>query len=91
MNSKIDALHNKEEKLKTAQSLFMSATPECISDEHKELKENLKHLFEKYNLPKGLVQNWNSNGRGIDLNHNVENNPFITNVIQNKKELRSLN
>lgn len=44
------------------------------------LKESVKNLFDKYDLPIGCMINWSSNGRGVDLNANIESSSFIDRV-----------
>ena len=44
------------------------------------LKESVKGLFEKYDLPAGCMINWSNNGRGVDLNANIEFSSFIDRV-----------
>ncbi len=49
------------------------------------LKESVKGLFEKYDLPAGCMINWSSNGRGVDLNSNIESSSFIDRVLSDEK------
>ena len=65
---------------KLQQIMFRHATFESLGNEHKELKNNLKNLFQKYNLPTGCMINWSSNGRGVDLNSNIESSSLIDRV-----------
>lgn len=75
---------------KLQQIMFRHATYECIDDKHKKLKENLKKLFEENNLPLGCMINWSSNGRGVDLNSNIECGKFTESVYDGKKIYASL-
>ena len=63
---------------------FESCTVDCIGDEHRELRENIRHLINKYNLPKGVLGTWSANGRGVDLN---KNHPFNFAFYKKDREL----
>ncbi len=65
---------------KLQQMMFRHATPLILDDKHKELKEYLIELFQKNDLPIGCMINWSSNGRGVDLNSNIESSSFIDRV-----------
>jgi len=49
------------------------------------LKESVKELFDKYDLPTGCMINWSNNGRGVDLNANIESSSFIDRVKSDEK------
>ena len=66
--------------LKLQQMMFKHATPLILDDKHKELKKYLIELFQKNDLPIGCMINWSSNGRGVDLNSNIESSSFIERV-----------
>lgn len=80
LNAKLDDYYvekdsNKNEKIHHL--MFQKATWECISDRHSKLKESVKRIIEKYNLPIGCLIDWANNGRGIDLNSNVETGRYF--------------
>ena len=59
------------------------------------LKDSVDDLFKKYNLPVGSMINWSNNGRGVDLNANIESSTFIDRVasgeeIYNKLHLNNI-
>ena len=66
--------------LKLQQMMFKHATPLILDDKHKGLKKYLIELFQKNDLPIGCMINWSSNGRGVDLNSNIESSSFIERV-----------
>ena len=66
--------------IKLQDLMFRHATFDIIDDKYKNLKDNLKKLFEENNLPIGCMINWSSNGRGVDLNSNIEKSSFIERV-----------
>ena len=68
---------------KLQQMMFRHATPDILSD--KQLKDYLRKLFKENNLPKGCMINWSSNGRGVDLNSNIESSSFIDRVESGEK------
>ena len=65
---------------KLQQMMFRHATPDILGDEHNDLKNNLKKLILENNLPFGCMINWSSNGRGVDLNSNIEQSKFLDRV-----------
>lgn len=65
---------------KLQQMMFRHATPDILGDEHNDLKNNLKKLILENNLPLGCMINWSSNGRGVDLNSNIEESKFLDRV-----------
>ena len=66
--------------LKLQQMMFKHATPLILDDKHKELKQYLIEILKKNDLPIGCMINWSSNGRGVDLNSNIESSSFIERV-----------
>lgn len=56
------------------QDMFKDVDYSCISSTYISLKENIKSLCDKYNLPKGILQVWSANGNGVDLNQNCPYN-----------------
>lgn len=82
-NSRIECLYYEDDKNhdeKLEQWMFRYATPDCIDDKYKDLKDNLRRLFENNDLPVGCMINWSSNGRGVDLNSNLMCSSFIDRV-----------
>ena len=71
---------------KLQQMMFRHATPDILDDRHKVLKDYLNKLFKENNLPIGCMINWSSNGRGVDLNSNIENSSLI-NRVENGEEI----
>ena len=71
---------------KLQQMMFRYATPNILDDRHKLLKDYLNKLFKENNLPIGCMINWSSNGRGVDLNSNIENSSLIKRV-ENGEEI----
>ena len=75
---------DKGEKLQ--QLMFRHATPDILDGRHNKLKDYLKKLFKDNNLPIGCMINWSSNGRGVDLNSNIECGKFVSRV-ENGEEI----
>ncbi len=73
-----NSLENHDVKLE--QWMFRRATPDILGEEHKDLKMSLKKLYEDNDLPIGSMINWSSNGRGVDLNSNLESSTFIDRI-----------
>lgn len=71
---------------KLQQMMFRHATPDILDDRHKVLKDYLDKLFKENDLPIGCMINWSSNGRGVDLNSNIENSSLI-NRVENGEEI----
>ena len=67
----INTEKNKNQKLH--RKTFENCTPDCISDEHRNLRENIRKLIKDYNLPSSILGTWSANGMGVDLN---KNHPF---------------
>ena len=65
---------------KLQQMMFRHAMPDILDDRYKLLKEYLKKLFKENDLPTGCMINWSSNGRGVDLNSNIECGEFADRV-----------
>ena len=87
-NSRIEGLYYEADQnhdMKLEQWMFRYATPDCIDDKYKDLKNNLKKLFKENNLPLGCMINWSSNGRGVDLNSNLKESSFIDRVKSGEK------
>ena len=42
-------------------------------------------IFKESNLPDGCMINWSNNGRGVDLNSNIESSHFIDRVVNGEK------
>ena len=70
---------------KLQQMMFRHATFDILDDKYKPLKDYLRKLFKENNLPKGCMINWSSNGRGVDLNSNIESSSFIDRVESGEK------
>lgn len=71
---------------KLQQMMFRHATLDILDDRHKVLKDYLNKLFKENDLPIGCMINWSSNGRGVDLNSNIENSSLI-NRVENGEEI----
>lgn len=65
---------------KLGQLMFKHAYPSALDNKHKDLRDNLERLFKENDLPLGCMINWFSNGRGVDLNSNIESSKFIDRV-----------
>ncbi|MBR3230330.1 MAG: hypothetical protein IKF91_05865 [Bacilli bacterium] len=63
--------------IKLQEWMFRYSSP---SDLDGDLGRSVSDLFEKYNLPRGCMINWSSNGRGVDLNSNIECGEFLDRV-----------
>ena len=77
---------------KISSLMFRYADPLNIKGE---LGKNVDNIIKKYNLPKGCTINWASNGRGIDLNSNIECGEIVEKVkkgeiIYNKLHLNNI-
>lgn len=89
-NCKIDsdyALKYGDRDMKLGHWMFRNASFEDIGGD---LGESVKNIFDKYNLPRGCMINWSSNGRGVDLNSNIEFSSFIDRV-KSGEEIYSVN
>ena len=75
---------------KLQQMMFRHATPDILDDRHKALKGYLNSLFKENNLPTGCMINWSSNGRGVDLNSNIECGSFVRRVASGEEIYASL-
>ena len=75
---------------KLQQMMFRHATPDILDDRHKVLKDYLNKLFKENDLPIGCMINWSSNGRGVDLNSNIENSSLINRVEHGEEIYASL-
>lgn len=90
-NSKLEddyAEKYNDKSIKLHQHMFRYATPDIIDDKHKELKEHIKYLINKYNIPDGSLINWSSNGNGIDLNANIEFGEYLDKINNAKKIIK---
>lgn len=65
---------------KLGQLMFRHSCPSDLGDKHKDLRDNLEKLFKENNLPLGCMINWSNNGRGVDLNSNIECGEFVDRV-----------
>ena len=65
--------------------MFRHASPAILEKKHKALSESLKKIFKESNLPDGCMINWSNNGRGVDLNSNIESSHFIDRVVNGEK------
>ena len=89
-NSYIESLYASkynDKDIKLQHWMFRYATADLLDGK---LKDSLNNLIKKYNLPKGCMINWSSNGRGVDLNSNIESSSFIDKV-KNGEELYAFN
>lgn len=94
-NSQIEAeYYNKygDDGVKLGQMMFRHFSYKDIGGK---LGKSVGDLFKKYDLPKGCLINWSSNGRGVDLNSNIESSTFIDRVksrevIYNKNHLSNI-
>ena len=66
-----------DKDIKLQEWMFRYSSP---SDLDGDLGKSVSNLFKKYNLPKGCMINWSSNGRGVDLNSNIELGSFVNRV-----------
>ena len=66
-----------DKDIKLQEWMFRYSSP---SDLDGDLGKSVSNLFEKYNLPRGCMINWSSNGRGVDLNSNIECGKFLDRV-----------
>lgn len=74
LNSRLDdnnVINNKDKEDKIIHLMFKYFDIDCINDKHQNLKDYLKNLLKSKNIPLGSIINWSSNGRGIDLNSNI--------------------
>lgn len=65
------------------QQMFSDIDYSCIPLEYDSLRDNIKKLCHVYNIPKGTLQVWSSNGNGIDLNQNCPYNQKLNNIKNN--------
>ena len=76
-----------DKDIKLQNWMFRHSSP---SDLEGELGKSVSDLFRKYNLPKGCMINWSSNGRGVDLNSNIECGKFVDRVKNGEEIYASL-
>lgn len=50
-----------------------------------DLKKSVSKIIEENQLPRGIMINWSSNGRGVDLNSNIESSNYIDRVFSGEK------
>lgn len=81
------ALKYGDNDLKLQQLMFRHADYNLLEGQ---LRDSVKELFEKYNLPVGCMINWSSNGRGVDLNSNIEFSSHIDKVVSGEKMYNEL-
>ena len=67
------------------QDIFANVDYTCIPEKYNELRENIKSICYKYNIPKGTLQVWSANGSGIDLNQNCPYNKKMDYIKEHKK------
>lgn len=65
------------------QDTFSNVDYSCIPLDYKNLRDNIKNLYETYNIPKGTLQVWSANGNGIDLNQNCPYNQKLEHIKNN--------
>ena len=66
------------------QKIFEDVDYTCISKKYDSLRNNIKDIYEKYNIPNGTLQVWSANGNGIDLNQNCPYNNKMKYLKDNK-------
>lgn len=71
-----------DKDIKLEQWMFRYATPSLIGGK---LGNSVGRIIDKYNLPKGVMINWSSNGRGVDLNSNIEFSEYIDRAKSDEK------
>ena len=71
-----------DKDIKLQEWMFRYATTDLLDGD---LKKSVSAIIEENNLPKGVMINWSSNGRGVDLNSNIESSQFIDRVISGEK------
>ena len=76
-----------DKDIKLQEWMFRYSSP---SDLDGDLGRSISDLFEKYNLPRGCMINWSSNGRGVDLNSNIECGKFLDRVKNGEEVYASL-
>ena len=76
-----------DKDIKLQEWMFRYSSP---SDLEGELGKSVSNLFKKYNLPRGCMINWSSNGRGVDLNSNIECGNFLDRVKKGEEVYASL-
>ena len=84
-NSKIDSDYSikyGDRDMKLGQWMFRNCSFDDIGGD---LGKSVGKICEDYNLPRGCMINWSSNGRGVDLNSNIESSSFIDRVKSGEK------
>lgn len=71
---------------KEYQEMFKDIDYTCIPDRYSNLKNHIKSIYDKYDIPAGVLQMWSANGSGIDIQANNEYNPVIE-KIKNKEDI----
>jgi len=66
------------------QNTFSEVDYTCIPNKYDALRNNIKKICETYNIPKGTLQVWSSNGNGIDLNQNCPFNKKLEYIKRGK-------
>ena len=80
-----DKYNDKDDKI--SHLMFRHFDPSVIGGE---LGKSISNIIAKYNLPRGCTINWSSNGRGIDLNSNIECGEFVDRVKKDEKIYNTL-
>ena len=80
--------HQDEPKLH--HKMFENVTWECIPEKYKQLRENVKMMYEYYKFPNGSIIDWRSNGSGVELNANTPDNQRFERVKNGEIEYGSL-
>ena len=89
-NRKEKSLKPDNKSIKEYQKMFKDVTYNDISDKYIKVKNRLKRLYEKYDLPKGTMISWAANANGIDLNANTKYNRRLKDIKENKDLYLSL-
>lgn len=79
-NSKLEDIYSQkhdDQGIKLQNWMFRYADENCIDAKHDRLKKQVKRIIHTYNLPRGALIHWSSNGSGIDLNANVETGRYM--------------
>lgn len=83
-NRKNKGLEPDHNKIKKYQKMFENYTWNDIPDKYTKIKEHLKLLYDKYQIPNGAIIEWSANADGIDLNANIKYNVNLHNIEQGK-------
>ena len=71
-----------DKNIKLQHWMFRYAEPSLLDGE---LGKSVSKIIKDNDLPRGCMINWSSNGRGVDLNSNIEGSSYIDRVVSGEQ------